>query len=69
MENIASEVAGEGATFEEAAENAVEKRYRGLEAEGAAPKSREWLKVIRIEVEAESHNQWIRTFRVVIPGK
>ena len=69
MENIGSEVSGEGATFEEAAENAVEKRYRQLEAEGAAPESRQWLKVIRTEVEAEAHNQWIRTFRVVIPGE
>lgn len=68
MEN-ASEIAGEGATFEEAALNAVEKRYRTFEADGAAPDSREWLKVIRMEVEAQPHNQWIRTFRVVIPGK
>jgi hypothetical protein len=69
MQGVPDEVAGEGETFEEAAQDAVRRRHQILGDPGSEPGKPDWVKVIRVEVLAHNHNQWATAYKVVIPGK
>jgi hypothetical protein len=54
MQGVPDEVAGEGETFEEAAQDAVRRRHQILGDAGFERGKPDWVKVIRLEVLAHT---------------